>query len=315
MFLLVLTSVIGQDNEQSFVFDTDGLYYAEFYDYIFRGHFENSAIKREDTAFLMIFEQYLRAYGRLCPDYLPADKTEIMEQICAVEEVTRNGYGTEIGRTCVEWKWVGTGLYARPDLYEAKMKVEGVQRAAGLQTVMKMVADQNALGNSVDMIHKAKGLKNDMAQFFSLNRCSGKGVKRFEDNLRLFALNRPGIRMQGTSKYADMKASGGPTGAQNLNKLVDDLVTDQAKTWAFNRYLRGSISGVTVRSKDGKGRPTVLKANYNYQGFGGRSAGWVQISFANGLPKCMYFFDFPQNCKTPNSSIVAAYAQGNYKKQ
>tara|TARA_R110002050_G_scaffold287918_1_gene439431 strand:- start:75 stop:1040 length:966 start_codon:yes stop_codon:yes gene_type:complete len=299
---------------QSMVLNTDGLYYAEFFDYMFRGHFENIEINREDMEFLMIFEQYLRAFGKQCSSYLPDNKVEIMEQICVAEEITRNGYGMEIGRVCVEWKWVGTGLYARPELYNAKMEVESIQRAESLRTVMAMITDPNAMGNSMDMVHKINGLKNDTAQIFTLNPCNSTGIKRFEENLRLFALNKPSIRMQGNSKYEAMKKSGGPTGFQNFNKLVDDLITSQSKTWAFNRYVPGSISGLTILSKDNQGRPITLKANYKFKGFGNGNNGLVTVTFKKGLPDCIYFADFPNNCKTPNSSIVVSYAQGNYKK-
>ena len=300
--------------EQAMVFNTDGLYYAEFFDYIYRGHFENIELKREDMRFLMIFEQYLRAFGRQCPAYLPTSKVEIMKLVCAMEEVTTNGYGMETGRDCIEWKSVGTGLYARPDLYNAKLEVENIQSADALRTTIAMITDPNAMGNSVDLMHRAKGLQNDMAQIFKLNQCNSAGIKRFEENLKLFALNKPAIRMQGSSKYTAMKKSGGPSGSQDFNKLFDDLVANQARTWSFNRYVPGSISGVIVQSTDTKGRPTEVKANYRYKGFGNSANGWAIISFKNGLPKCIYFFDFPNNCKTPNSSVVASYAQGDYGK-
>ena len=301
-------------NPQSTELNTEGLYYAEFFDYIYRGHFENIKIKRKDTEFLMIFEQYLRTYGAKCSSYLPTNKVKIMEQECAKEQVTTNGYGIETSRVCIKWRWVWSGLYAKPDLYNAKMEIESMQRADGLRTAIDMITNPNALGNSVDMMHKIKGLKNDMVLFFKINQCNSVGVKQFEENLKLFALNKPAIRMKESSKYATMKKAGGPTGSQNFNMLIDDLVANQAKTWSFNRYTRGSISGLTIQSKDNKGRPRELKANYVYSGFGNGSKGWVRVTFTNGLPDCIYFFDFPNNCKTPNSSIVASFAQGKYKK-
>ncbi|MEO9513909.1 MAG: hypothetical protein ABJX94_08995 [Flavobacteriaceae bacterium] len=301
-------------DEQSLAFNTDGLFNAEFFDYIFRGQFENVQLKREDNQFLMIFEQYLRTFGRQCPNNLPSTKVEIMNWVCATEEVTTNGYGIETSRVCIDWKTVGSGLYARRDLYEAKLQVERIQSTEIFRNTLAMMADPNAIGNSVDMMHKAKGLKNDMAQLFNLNRCDSPGVRRFEENLKSFALNEPGIRMKEASKYATMKEIGGPTGNQNFTKLVDDLVLNHSKTWAFNRYEGGSISNLTVLAKDNQGRPRALKANYSYKGFGASSTGWVRVTFTNGLPKCIYFFDFPNNCKTPNSSIVASYAQGSYAK-
>lgn len=301
-----------EDNSEVLELNTDGLYYAEFYDYIFRGHFEELDVSRDDMQFLLIFGQYLRAYGGQCANSLPANKVEIMNQTCATEEVTTDGYGIEVSRICVEYVWVGSGLYAKPDLYDAKMEIEGKQRANGLGTMMKMITDPNSMGNSVDMAHKATGLKNDMAKIFKLNECDSPGLKRFEENLKLFALNEPGIRMNEDSKYTTMKKSGGPTGSQNFGKLIDDLVYDQSKTWSFNKYTKGSISGVTTSSRDTEGRPMVLSANYNFSGFSGNSKGSVRITFKNGLPKCIYFYDFPQNCKTPNSSILSSYVEGKY---
>ncbi|WP_431126244.1 hypothetical protein [Flagellimonas flava] len=300
-------------NDQTLELNTEGLYYAEFFDYIFRGHFENIEMTREELQFSMIFEQYLRAFGSQCPDVLPDDKVEIMEDVCAMEEVTTNGYGIETSRICVQWRTVGTGLYARPELYSAKLAVERLQSAEALRTTINMITDPNAMGNSIDMVHKAKGLKNDMAQIFGLNPCSGAAIRRFEENLRLFALGKPSIRMKEPSKYAEMKKSGGPSGEQNFDKLIDDLVSDQAKTWAFNRYISGSISNIK-KYANSKGVPSELIANYSYKGFSGSSAGSVRITFDNGLPKCIYFFDFPNNCKSPNSGILASYAKGDYTK-
>jgi len=292
--------------------NTDGLYYAEFYDYIFRGHFEELDVNREDMQFLLIFNQYLRAFGGQCSGYLPVDKVEIMNEECATEEVTKNGWGDVISRVCVKYVWVGSGLYAKPELYEAFAEIDQIQRSKGLSTMMQMITDPNSMGNSVDMIHKTNGLKGDMVKIFKLNACNSPGLKRFEKNLRLFALNKPAIRMEKVSKYTTMKKSGGPSGTQNFNKLIDDLVYDQSKTWSFNRYTAGSISGVTTLSRDSEGRPRGLSANYSFSGFSGNSKGSVRITFENGLPNCIYFYDFPQNCKTPNSSILSAYAEGKY---
>lgn len=322
VFVMVMTTSFGpvpeiklknnQTEHQALTFNTDGLFNAEFFDYIFRGQFENVQLKREDNQFLMLFEQYLRTFGRQCPNNLPSNKVEIMNWVCATEEVTTNGYGIETSRICIDWTTVGSGLFARRDLYEAKLQIERIQSTEVFRNTLAMMADPNAMGNSVDMIHKANGVRNDMAQLFNLNRCDSPGVRRFEENLKSFALNQPGIRMKEASKYATMKETGGPTGRQNFTKLVDDLVANHSKTWAFNRYESGSISGLAIHSSDSQGRPTDLKANYRYKGFAGSSAGWVRVTFTNGLPKCIYFFDFPNNCKTPNSSIVASYAQGTY---
>jgi hypothetical protein len=315
----ILTTIyIAPSNAQNIAFNTDGLYNAEFFDFIYRGHFENIEIKPEDLEFLGIFEQYLRAYGRKCPDYLPDDKVMIMNTECAREQVsvTENGFGAEISRTstCIEWRQVPSNLFARPDLYRAKIEVERNHEANALKTTLALITDPNALGNSVDMAHKSKALLFDMVKIFELNSCNSEGIRRFEENLKLFALNKSPIRMEGESKYVAMKKSGGPTGPQDFDRLIDDLVADQAKTWMFNRYNSGSISNIIVQSQDKQGRPVSIKANYSYSGFSGTSGGWVSVIFNNGLPEGIYFFDYPNNRKSPNSSIVASYAQGEYQK-
>ncbi|MCL6265234.1 hypothetical protein [Flagellimonas myxillae] len=302
----------AEELQQSLVLNTDGMYFAEFYDYIFRGQFEDVEFKREDTPFLMIFEQYLRAFGRQCPNALPSNKVQIMDWVCATEQVTTNGFGVETSRVCIDWTTVGSGLYARPDLYKAKLNLENMLSKDVFRKVVAMATDPNAIGNSLDMVHKANGLQNDMAQFFTLNNCNSPGLRRFEENLKRYAQAQPSLKMGGTSKYTAMKTSGGPTGSQNFTQLVNDLVANQSTTWAFNRYIPGSVSGLAIQRRDAQQRPVELKANYRYKGFAGSSDGWVRITFTNGLPKCIYFFDFPNNCKNANSSIVASYAQGKY---
>ncbi|TDT45154.1 hypothetical protein CLV90_2238 [Maribacter spongiicola] len=49
--------ITEEDNLEVLELNTDGLYYAEFYDYIFRGHFEEIDVKRDDMQFLLIFDQ------------------------------------------------------------------------------------------------------------------------------------------------------------------------------------------------------------------------------------------------------------------
>jgi hypothetical protein len=307
-------STLNTSQSQNLKFNTDGLYNAEFFDYIFRGHFENIEMEREDLEFIQIFNQYLRTYGSQCNEYLPADKAVIMNLVCDKEIIEYNAYGAEINRYCTEWKEEPSDLYAKPDLYNAYQEVLRLHDAQVLRETLELLSDPNMLGNTVDKAHKAKALLSDMSKIFSLNSCNGSGTNRFEENLKLFALNKPSIRMKGVSKYAAMKESGGPTGSQDLNRLIDDLVADQAKTWMFNQYLKGSISGVTILSQDNQGRPARIKANYLYSGFSGKSKGWVKVTFNNGLPNGIYFFDFPNNRKKPSSSIVASYAQGKYGK-
>lgn len=297
---------------EAMVLNTDGLHFAELFDYIFRGHFENIELKSDDILLSGIFDSYLRTYGKKCSEHLPDDKVDIMNLKCVAETVTTNGYGVETSRVCDEWTTRRSGYYARRDLYEAKMEVENFQRKNALQNGIKMFTSENAMGNSVDLSHKVKGLKKDMLNIFELNSCTSTSIRRFEENLKLFSQKKPGFRMQGESKYALMKKSGGPTGEQDLIQLTNDLVTDQAETWAVNQYKAHSINNLGVR-KDKQGRPLALTANYSYSSLFGTSSGQVTIDFKNGLPTCIYFSDFPENCKKPKPTILVSYAQGDYR--
>lgn len=298
---------------EAMVLNTDGLYLAELYDNMFRGHFENINLTSEDMFFIAIFNGYLKAYGKQCSAYLPENKVDIMDLECAKENVTTNGYGFELSRVCIQWRPIKSGLYARPDLYNAKMEVENFQRKRALQTGIEAFSAPNATGNSLDLFHKTKGLKKDLLEILKLNSCTSNSIRQFEKNLKLFALKKPGIRMQGVSKYIKMKKSGGPTGPQNFAKLIDDLVTDQAETWALYRYSPKSITNANVSTSDKLGRPLSLRASYSFSSFGAVKKGWVTTTFKNGLPDCIYFSDFPENCKTPNSKIVLDYANGEYR--
>ncbi|MGB5929037.1 MAG: hypothetical protein WBH03_12745 [Cyclobacteriaceae bacterium] len=209
LFLFSFTSTKAQSSSE---FNTEGLYNAELFDYIYRGHFDNVEISREDVFFISTLNQYLKAYGRQCAGSLPADKVKIMESVCATERVTKNGYGVEISRYCVEYRDQWTGLYARPDMYNAKRSLEKFLIANGLQNIIQAISDPNYMGNSVDMAHKAKGLRMDLSRIFELNPCNSKALRQFEENLKRFALNNSPIKMEGKSKYAAMKESGGPTG-------------------------------------------------------------------------------------------------------
>lgn len=78
LWVFCVTTTFAQKAE----LNTDGLYNAEFFDYIYLGHFENIELKREDIFFVAIFEKYLGTYGEECPTYLPKNKVKIMEETC-----------------------------------------------------------------------------------------------------------------------------------------------------------------------------------------------------------------------------------------
>ena len=303
----------GKD-EGTMQFRTLGLNNAAFFDYIYRGHFENIELDVNSSHFLMILSGYLNTFGSLCPEQLPEDKVEIMTQECSRENVTTNGWGVEVDRYCIAWRTVGTGIYADPKLYAAKMRLVAKQDQNALRTVIDMYTNPNAMGNSVDQIHKAKALQTDMANFFRLNGCDSKSVEQFATNLLAYANQKPPARLKGMSVYEKIKILGGPAGDQNYSKLLNDILGNQSKTWAMNRYVPNSISNVREFKSSDKTQTVSLTANYNFSGLLGKQTGAVTVKFKDGLPDCIYFSDFPNNCKKPNGALVANYGLGQYVK-
>ena len=279
---------------------------------LFLGDFVNIGFNSDDLRFATMYGQYLNAYGRRCNAYLPPNKVEITTQECATESVTRNGFGTEISRSCVSYRTVGTGLYADPEMYAAKKKLDQVQAGDALRNAAKLMGQKDPIAGMMNMVGNAQASMSDMESLVQLNACASPGLKRFQENLRLFALNKQPIRLgaEGPKSSAVDPLPGTPFRDQNYTKLLNDLIAEQATTWVVNRFVRGSVARATVSSRDDVGRPRRITASYTYNG---RSQGSVTLSFTDGLPECMYFFDFPATCRTPNRKIVAAYADGAYQ--
>ena len=301
-------------DEGTMQFKTLGLNNAAFFDYIYRGHFENIELHVNSSHFFMIFSVFLNTFWSLCPELLPDDKVEIMTQECSRENVTTDGWGVEISRYCIAWRTVGTGIFADPKLYAAKMRLVAKQDQNALRTVIDMYTNPNAMGNSVDQIHKAKALLSDWSNFFRLNPCDSKTIEQFANNLLAFANGQQPTRLRGMSVYEKIKILGGPAGDQDYSKLLNDILGNQSKTWAMNRYVPNSISNVREYKSSDKTQTVSLTANYNFSGLMGKQTGSVTVKFKDGLPDCIYFSDYPNNCKKPNGALIANYGLGQYGK-
>ncbi|WP_321473715.1 hypothetical protein [uncultured Paludibaculum sp.] len=298
-------------------FSASGLHNERVLMSLYRGDFTSIEFDRDEIGFMGMFGQYLNSYGRQCDAYLPANKVEMTRQRCTAEMVTRNGYGVEVSRYCSNWVTEGTGVYADPQMYATKRKLDQIAAGDAFRTVGKMLTQRDPIAGAMNMVGNAQAAMADMEEVVQKNGCASAGLKRFEENLMLFALNKQPIRLgdSGPRLSAIAPLPGIPFRDQNYTKLVEDLVGEHSKTWAMNRFQRGSVGGVAVSSRDGQGRPSKVVAHYTYDGFSGRSQGSVTLNFTDGLPECMYFFDFPATCRTPNRKIVAAYADGAYQEK
>lgn len=308
--LCTLGQLHSQQQESDNTFTTKDLHFEKLLFDVYNGNFLEIPFDRDDVNFSLLYGAYLDVFAKNCKNALPENKVEMMTQKCVTEEVTRNGYNVEISRTCVEWVSVGTGLYAHPDLYAAKLALEKLQAGDALRNAFRMISQNDPITASMDIVGNAQAAQSDMLALLQMNGCTSKGLQRFQDNLRLFALNKQPI-LSGSvsnSKTTDLKAE-----HQNIKVLAEDLIHDQSMKWVMNKYTKGSTSISKIDLTE-EGIPLEISASYLYLGFNGKSNGKVRITFTEGLPECMYFFDFPTSCRTPNRTIVSHYAQGNYSK-
>ncbi|MEP7364257.1 MAG: hypothetical protein ABI972_13465 [Acidobacteriota bacterium] len=295
-------------------FTAAGLNHQDILTNIFTGDFDKIELKSDDLSFADTFGQFLTAFGRQCDRYLPQDrKVEMTVQVCTSRWV--NGYGADRG--CANWETQGTGVYADPELYAVKQKLDMQAAMDAPKTVLKMLTQKDPLSGMMNMAGEAMASSADMTSLVAKNGCASPGLKRFEENFTRFALNKQPIRLgESGPKLSPIDPLPGiPFRDQNYTRLMEDLISDQARSWAMNRYRAGSVSGVSVSTRDAKGRPAKIVANYTFDGFNGRSQGSVALTFGDGQPECMYFHDFPATCRTPNRRIVSSYENGGYQLQ
>ncbi len=286
---------------------------------LYLGDFAHARLQRDGAEFDFLFGNYLKAFARRCSAYLPANKVEMTRPECAREQYTVNRYGARTGpSTCVEYRQVGTGLYADPDLYAAQQKVEVEVGRNMMRDTFRGMSGNNPMATGMRAIDAATSVGRDMDSLLELNSCASPGLKRFQDNMMRFALGQPPLNLPGGETLASIaptKSPDAPFKDSNYSRLVDDLIAENAQGWMLNRYVRGSASGVTVSSRDAQGRPSKIVGSYSFDSANGRRQGSVTVQFSDGLPQCVFFFDFPTTCRTPSRRIITAYENGRYRDQ
>lgn len=273
------------------------------------GNFADVTIDRGSLVFSQLFEMYLEAYSRHCSAYLPANKVEMTTQVCAEEPAPYRppSEPAPLPHACSAFRTVSLG-YADPALFAAKRQLDAQQGANQLKDIVGSM--KNLMRPAVDVAQVAA----DADGLFRLNACGGAGLRRFQDNLVLFAKGNQPILLPGAPPPAAPKVlSAGELADSDYNRFLEDLIADQARTWALNRYLPGSTSQMIV-AHDPTGRPSMIRAKYLFSSplKSGRTQGSVNVSFTDGMPNCIYFSDAPSNCQTPDRRIVAKYSSGGY---
>ncbi len=205
-------------------------------------------------------------------------------QRCDGERYGVNRYGARVGpSTCLHYTEEGTGLYADPALYAAKTKLDAIVASNALHEAFRYMwqAQSNPAAPAMNILSQIQTSKSDMNELLKLNGCATPGLKRFQQNLLLFALGKQPIRLSspgGTLTASEPPVLAAPGSNQNYNKLLDDLISEQSKTWLFNRFVRGSVSGAVVSHRDSAGHPSKIVARYLFNGNSQGSAAELPIT-------------------------------------
>lgn len=313
---LAATSTPASAQVRASSLNVDGLNYESELTALFLGDFANARLKRDDMRFLGLLNGYIGGFSRLCAANLPRNKVQITEQRCVQTSTPTNIYGNPVGgSSCSRYQTFGTGRYADPVLYSMAGQLER-------NLAPKLLADgiglsgKDPLASSRQMVDVTLSFGDDFTTLFRKNSCGSAGIKRLQANLTRFGKGQSPLKLAGGTTLSDVRGRGNGGGAfkdSNYGRLIDDLVKANAQGWSFNRYIAGSVSQVTVQSRDSQGRPARVNASYSFSGFSGRQNGSVLVTFDNGLPKCLYFFDARNTCRLPSRGVITAYEKGAYR--
>ncbi|ESS74149.1 hypothetical protein MGMO_1c00040 [Methyloglobulus morosus KoM1] len=309
----------GAANKELLALKTSGLTNNALIAKIFEGDFVNVDLDRTDDRFGILLQQYLEAFSDHCSNALPHNMVQMTRQECDGWDIYGNPYtGIETSRTCNHYKTVKTRFFAKPALYDALNTVHRQRTADFGRELSRSFGDltrPDALPKLVGLIGDAQAIASDMSSLVQNNACKAPGLIRFEDNLRLFALNKQPIKLGGEA--TDPAVISPPIGQtfkdQNYRKLIEDLVLDDTKRWgAFARFIDGSVTTASIGEFDQLGRPMRVFAPYIWEGMMGRTAGRVTLTFSDGQPECLTYSETPSVCHSPNRRIVARYLEGGY---
>jgi hypothetical protein len=289
---------------------------------IYSGDFPSIHLDRDGSEFMLIISGYMEDFGNECKQFLPPNKVQVMQQVCNdapapyvySPDGVHDSYGNLLPQNtgCSSWRTEGTGVYADPQLYDAvksvsaKSQVNLVKNMFGISTG-KSGRGANPFNIGQQMTDQLVAINGETKALIRANGCGSLGLKNFQSNLIRFANGEAPVKYAGAVVAAPVAVLPGIRDA-DFSRLLDDLVSDNARGWMMNRYQPGSISDPIV-SHDPTGAPTRIMARFRYVG---SQAGRVTVSFKDGVPDCLYFSDAPDTCRLPAARVVSAYEKNAY---
>jgi hypothetical protein len=292
---------------------TDNLNYGDDIKRIYVGDFDHVSFQRDSTNFSLLVSGYMTEYSKSCDRYLPKDKVQIMKTVCSNQVATVNQYGQEVdARRCTQYETVGTGRYADPRVYALQKTLDSAQTGAIARAYVQDITQKDGGAPGLrQMADIGTYVLQDSSQFLVDNECSAAATMRYQENMLHFGRNEAPVRMPGAAE-----AMRPPVLArqQNYKGLVDDLITEESKAWAANRYQTGSAHVVAVQ-REGDGSPKEIDAGYTVATPGNQAAGKVRVTIGQDEQPCLYFSDAPTTCRIPNPKVVAAFRHNKYADQ
>src|SRR5690242_2934932 len=199
-------------------FSASGLHNEALLTNFYIGNFKGIDFDRTNVLFEGLFNDYLRAYGSHCDAYLPKNKVEIKETYCEQQEYDYDRYGNQGGaKGCLRYSTRGTGIYADPTLYAAKEQLDSVAGPEMIHQAMNTMAGKNGDGMStllgaIKTLGASQTITSDMDALLRMNACPSPGLKRFQENMMLFALNKQPIVLPGVAPPAPSRPQPSPLG-------------------------------------------------------------------------------------------------------
>jgi hypothetical protein len=296
---------------------------------IYAGDFQSVQLDRGDLEFMLIISGYMEDFGKDCKQFLPSDKVEITQQVCNDASVSlpyspdgvHDIYGNAIRTSgCSGYHTEGTGVYADPRLYAAVNDVSAQAQANMVKNMLGRSTGRsgraaNPFTMGAQLNDKLVAVAGEPRALINANGCGSPSLKNFQSNLIRFANGENPVKYAGAIASAPIASpSVGPPKDADYTRLLDDLVTDNARGWMMNRYQPGSISDPIV-SHDPRGFPVRIMARYSYSGSQGRQSGRVTVSFKDGTPDCLYFSDAPDTCRAASQRVISAFEKNAYAKR
>ncbi|HUH88804.1 MAG TPA: hypothetical protein VL003_12270 [Pusillimonas sp.] len=309
--------------------DTQGLTNGPFFTTILQGRFETLNVPTDHLVFNSMFGSYLHAYARQCaanPSTRPKGFVEMTNLECVQEGITatyyRNGTYTESAPYCTKWQDVPTGFFADPEMWQVKQKLDAIflrdefKQMFALAKILQPVDPLDAAFKPTiqQILAAVRTAREDTEALVRMNGCNSPGLMRFQENLRLFALNKPfGIGPDGSLKpMVPIPAPGDTFKDPDYVALLEDLMKGEARKWQVNKYVLKSIANPSVSTRDSQNRPEKVTAGYQFGGMAGLQTGTMTVTFFQGYPECLYFSDRPDACRTPDKMVVSRYVHGGY---